>query len=143
MKLLACTLVAFGMSAAAYFAAPTDTVEICFGPSRPCYVVDLADDEEERARGLMGVASLADDQGMLFDFGSPVRAGFWMKNTLIPLRAVWIDESAHVVGSTVMTPCPADVADCPIYDAPAPVRWVLEISDTAPAPAIGDMMRVR
>lgn len=90
----------------------------------------------------MGVAELAADEGMLFDFDTPIGASFWMKDTLIPLRAVWISEEGRVVGSTVMTPCPEGTVDCPTYDSPAPVRWVLEIADAGPAPGTGSVMRI-
>ena len=46
--------------------------------------VRVADDGDERRRGLMGVESLPDDEGMAFDFGDQPQTGeFWMKDTLI------------------------------------------------------------
>jgi uncharacterized membrane protein (UPF0127 family) len=113
---------------------------ICFDPGNVCYRVDFADTPAEREKGLMDRRVLFND-GMLFDFGEPTGAKFWMKNTLIPLQAVWLDADGRVLGSTAMIPCPADMADCPIYPAPAPVRWVLEIPDTSTAPSVGSVMR--
>src|SRR5215207_10152122 len=47
--------------------------------------VEVADDEAERARGLMLRTSLPDDAGMVFLYPEPTEGSFWMKNTLIPL----------------------------------------------------------
>ncbi|GAB4575222.1 MAG: hypothetical protein Tsb008_15180 [Rhodothalassiaceae bacterium] len=52
--------------------------------------VELADDETERATGLMYRTEMADDHGMLFDMGLPVLASFWMKNTPMALDLIFI-----------------------------------------------------
>lgn len=53
------------------------------------FEVEIADDFEERARGLMFRRSLAPDAGMLFVYDAPSRVSFWMKNTLIPLDMIF------------------------------------------------------
>lgn len=75
--------------------------------------VEVADDEEERAQGLMGVPSLPDGTGMAFVFDEPSSGSFWMKDTLIPLSIAFVDAEGTIVGIREMAPCDAD--PCPTY----------------------------
>lgn len=61
------------------------------------YKVKLAKTEKEKGQGLMGVKELPDDQGMLFVYDEPQTVGFYMKDTLIPLDIVFIDEDCDVI----------------------------------------------
>ena len=47
--------------------------------------VEIADTGDTRALGLMHRPSMPRQNGMLFVFDRPKTAGFWMRNTLIPL----------------------------------------------------------
>lgn len=76
-------------------------------------------------KGLMNRTKLADDEAMLFDFGGSQERSFWMKNTLIPLDMLFIDENLTVRRISNAIPCKAD--PCPLYPSGAPVRYVLEI----------------
>ena len=89
--------------------------------------VELAIDEATRTQGLMYRDRLAQDRGMLFFFPQSGEYPFWMKNTLIPLDMVWIDDHrriAHIASN--VPPCTAD--PCPNYPPNAAARYVLEFA---------------
>jgi len=52
--------------------------------------VEIADDPEERATGLMYRTELGENSGMLFVFPTAGNHSFWMKNTYIPLSIAFI-----------------------------------------------------
>lgn len=55
------------------------------------YKVKIASTDEEKAKGLQGVESLPEDEGMLFIYEEPQTVGFWMEDTEIPLDIIFID----------------------------------------------------
>jgi uncharacterized membrane protein (UPF0127 family) len=86
--------------------------------------VEVADDDDERARGLMFRRHLAPDAGMLFVFEEPKTASFWMKNTFIPLDVLFIGEDLTILGIVTDTvPLSEDSIE---IDQPS--RYVLEVN---------------
>ena len=88
------------------------------------WVVAVADTSELRSQGLMDVTDLGDLSGMLFIFDGDTEAGFWMKDTLIPLDVAFFASDGSLVDLISMVPCTED--PCPVYRAAGPYRYALE-----------------
>lgn len=89
------------------------------------FVLRVADDVAERARGLGGVQALAPDEGILFIFPNDDFHAIWMKDMLIPIDILWLSESGEVIDLR------ADVSpnSFPQIFAPhTPARFVVELS---------------
>lgn len=91
------------------------------------YYVEIADDDDERARGLMYRDELGADEGMLFVWRQPAPRSFWMLNTRIPLDIVYIGPDLDIVGWSLDTP-PCRTRRCPGYPSGAPAQYVLEVN---------------
>ncbi|MFL5799616.1 MAG: DUF192 domain-containing protein [Actinomycetota bacterium] len=86
--------------------------------------VTVADSAAARERGLQGVERLDPDAGMAFLFGRPSRAGFWMRDTLVPLSIAFWGRDGRILALRDMTPCPG--RRCPTYRPGRPFVGALE-----------------
>jgi uncharacterized membrane protein (UPF0127 family) len=57
---------------------------------------ELALTFEQQQTGMMFRTNMPENTGMLFVFGGPHQASFWMKNTLVPLSAAYIDSDGVI-----------------------------------------------
>ena len=89
------------------------------------YVIraEVATTERQREIGLMFRDSLPTQAGMLFAFEEPGVQCFWMRNTLIPLSAAFVDDDGTIVNIAEMAPR-TENSHC----SAKPVRFVLEMN---------------
>ena len=102
--------------------APVETIRLsCRGRALD---VEVASDPEARARGLMFRRTLPENGGMLFITPGRESAGFWMKNTFLPLSIAFLDDSSRIVNIADMQPFDEVTAHRPAV----PVPYALEVS---------------
>jgi uncharacterized membrane protein (UPF0127 family) len=97
-----------------------------FFPNGKQVTAELAVTEEERARGLMFRERILPNQAMLFVFEKPGIHSFWMKNTLVSLDMLWLDDEKRILHIEVNVP-PCREEPCPSYGPLLPARYVLEL----------------
>ncbi|MFQ6049475.1 MAG: DUF192 domain-containing protein [Candidatus Paceibacterales bacterium] len=98
---------------------------VCF--NNYCFYVELADNQTERALGLMFREGLELNKGMLFVFEEEEEHSFWMKNTLIPLDIIWINEEKEVVFiKKNAQPCTEKI--CKDIEPGKKAKYVLEVN---------------
>jgi uncharacterized membrane protein (UPF0127 family) len=59
--------------------------------------IEVADDDAERAQGLMYRDAMAENEGMLFLMETEEPQAFWMENTIISLDILYADAGKRVV----------------------------------------------
>ena len=92
------------------------------------YAVELADDDQERTRGLMFRDAMPPDAGMLFVHEREEPQAYWMKNTRIALDILYFDAQRKLVSQQRdVPPCSAGNG-CPVYPSDGPARYVLELN---------------
>lgn len=109
-------------AARAFADAPRAVVRM---PSGRSLVAVVADTPERTMYGYMFRREVKEDEGLVFVYPETGLHPFWMKNTLVPLDIIWMDETFEVLHVETAAPCKAD--PCPSYGTPRMSRYTLEL----------------
>lgn len=93
------------------------------------YIVSVARTEEDKEKGLMGVETLPENEGMLFDYTNnpQTEISFWMKDTLIPLDIIFINNQGIVAAVAQGEPLSEEQLTC-VADEEELIFYVLEVN---------------
>lgn len=114
----------FSASADASVTCDPGKIEVLTNAGPRSFTIEVAIEPEEQARGLMFRPALPADAGMLFVFDPPRPANFWMRNTMIALDMIFIDDTGRVESIAERTDPYSERASSSLGD----VRAVLEIN---------------
>ena len=89
------------------------------------YKCKIAKSEEDKRQGLMYVENLPPDEGMLFVWDSEDTRQMWMKNTLIPLDMIAINDDDEVI--MVYPASPKDETLIPFMST----KYILEVNQNS------------
>lgn len=121
-------ILTIGQGSASWSQSPPNELAKIFTPTGVSLSVEIAETVDKRSQGLMFRQSLEADQGMLFIFPEMGYWTFWMKNTLIPLDILWMDESGKILHVESQVPiCTKKDDSCPRYYSTRESIFVLEI----------------
>jgi uncharacterized membrane protein (UPF0127 family) len=103
--------------------AGLQSLEIASKTGVHVFAVEMAENDAERAKGLMFRKELPEGRGMLFDFQREQEVSFWMENTYIPLDMIFIRGDGRILRIVENT----EPLSTRIIPSGGPVRAVLEV----------------
>ena len=90
--------------------------------------LEVANDPDERARGLMYRRSLDRNHGMVFVYEDAAPRTFWMKNTYVPLDMIFVSADGTVLNVEHATPQPnASGGELARYHSEGEAKYVVEM----------------
>ena len=98
-------------------------IEIISKTGVHAFAVELANNDDERSRGLMFRKELPEGRGMLFHFQQDRPVEFWMHNTFISLDMIFITGDGRILRIAEKTEPFSDR----LIPSGGPVRAVLEV----------------
>ena len=102
------------------------------------FSLEVSQTSAERELGLMYRESIQYNEGMLFIFEQSARHRFWMKNTLIPLDILWLNEDKEIIHFETATPCYSE--PCDIYGPEQESLYVVELPAGSFVEAVGTVV---
>ena len=102
-----------------------EAIKVCIEEN--CFDVEIADTLKKKEMGLMNRDYLAPEDGMLFIFENEEIHNFWMKNTLIPLDMIWINENKKII-YIEKNADPCKIEQCELFGPNEKAKYVLEIN---------------
>ncbi|MBI5530266.1 MAG: DUF192 domain-containing protein [Candidatus Doudnabacteria bacterium] len=132
-------LVFFAVSCSSGNLSPANNIKPAYDYSHKLQVgkeilfVEVVSDSKKMQDGLSNRESLAENNGMLFDFGKEKTAPtFWMKDMKFDLDLIWIADK-KIIGITPNVHAPIgnwklEIGNFPLYSPPAPITQVLEVN---------------
>jgi uncharacterized membrane protein (UPF0127 family) len=91
---------------------------------KPEVVLEIAERDADRQRGLMYRKEMPDTEGMLFVFERSKKLSFWMRNTCIPLDMIYVAEDFTIVNIEENTPTLTDQT----FPSMCPAKYVIEVN---------------
>lgn len=92
-------------------------------------MVDVAQTDEQRKRGLSGRDSLEEGTGMLFVFDENSRPTFWMKDVSFAIDIIWVDDGKIVgIDKDVQPEKAVAEEELALYPAPQPIDYAIEVN---------------
>ena len=76
---------------------PLEALSVVTASGTHEFMVEIADTDELRQRGMMFRPPLEDDRGMLFEFPTSREQNFWMRNTPNSLDIIYIAPNGRIV----------------------------------------------
>lgn len=90
------------------------------------FYLEKATTPKQKSLGLMYRDSLEINKGMIFIYDAEEPRSFYMKNTLIPLDLIFLDNEKKIIDTKLnFQPCKTDV--CPTFTS-KPAKYVIEIN---------------
>ena len=123
IPVIAAAVIGLLFTAGAAWPAGRQTLEIATKTGVHVFSVELAENDAERAKGLMYRKELPEGQGMLFDFHRDQEVSFWMQNTYIPLDMIFIRGDGRILRIEEN----AEPLSTRLIPSRGPVRAVLEV----------------
>lgn len=85
---------------------------------------EVASTRTEIATGMMYRTEMGENEAMIFVFGRPFQASFYMRNTVLPLSCAYIGPDGKILEIHDMTPGSED----PIVASTDQIQYVLEVN---------------